>query len=113
MYHFFSVNDYDRMIRFGILTENHQVELIRGAIVTKFPRSDRHVSSEMRLNRVFNLLVADRAIVSMQTPVCFDDSEPDIDVAILRPRDNFQSVKPRATDALLLIEVSDTTIDYD
>lgn len=112
--HRFSVDDYEKMIQLGILTENHQVELIRGEIVDKMPTGEQHLACVNRLNRFLNRLVGDLAIVSIQNPVVFPDSEPEPDVALLRPREDFyESGKPRPQDTLLLIEVSDTTLDYD
>ena len=40
--------------------------------------------------------------------------QPQPDLAILKPRqDNYESKLPSAQDVLLLIEVADTTLDYD
>ena len=47
----YSVNDYEEMIRLGVLTENDRVELIRGEIVPKMPIGDRHFFSVNRINR--------------------------------------------------------------
>jgi Uma2 family endonuclease len=112
--HRFSVDDYEQMIDFGILSENDRVELIRGEILEKMSIGERHGASVNRLNRLFNRRAGDRAIVSVQNPVRFPDSEPEPDVSLLEPRDDFyESAKPLPADVLLLVEVSDTTIDYD
>jgi hypothetical protein len=44
-----SVDDYHKMIRHGILTENHHVELIRGEIVPKMPEGEFHFACVKRL----------------------------------------------------------------
>jgi len=53
--------------------------------------------------------------MSIQNPVRLSDfSEPEPDVALLRPRpDLYRARKPRAEDVLLLVEVADTSLDYD
>lgn len=110
----FSVDDYEQMIEFGILDENRRIELIRGEIIDKMPIGDRPMAGVNRLNRCLSRGVGDRAIVSVQNPIRFPDSEPEPDVALLRPREDFyESGKPRPADVLLIIEVADTTVDYD
>ncbi len=114
VHHHFSVDDYEQMIAFGILTENDRVELIRGEIIDKMPIGDEHCACVKRLNRLLNRAVGDRALVSVQDPVRLPDSEPEPDLALLRPREDFYaSGKPRPNDVLLLIEVADTTLEYD
>lgn len=112
--HRFSVDEYEQMIESGILTENSRVELIRGEILDKMPIGDHHFASVNRLNRLLNRKVGDEAIVSIQSPIVLADSEPEPDIALLQPRDDFYaSGKPQSADVLLLIEVSDTTLEFD
>src|SRR4051794_17446086 len=102
VHHRFSVDDYEQMIEFGILTENDRVELIRGEIIDKMPIGDPHIASVNRLNRLLNRRVGDLAIVSVQNPIRLADSEPEPDVALLQPREDFYaSGKPRPADVLL------------
>jgi Uma2 family endonuclease len=110
----FSVDDYEQMIESGILDENSRVEFIRGRVVQKMPVGDRHAACVKRFNRLMNQRVGDRAVIGVQDPVRFDDSVPEPDLSLLRPREDFyESVAPRPADVFLLVEVSDTTIDYD
>jgi Uma2 family endonuclease len=53
--------------------------------------------------------------MSVQDPIVLDDlSEPEPDVALLKPRPDFYAQgHPRPSDVLLLIEVSDTTLRFD
>jgi Uma2 family endonuclease len=112
--HRFSVDEYEQMIECGILTENARVELIRGEIIEKMAIGDPHAASVKRLNRMFGKTFGDRALISVQDPIRLIDSEPEPDLALLLPRDDFYlSGKPRAADILLLIEVSDSSLEYD
>ena len=112
--HRFSVDDYEQMIEFGVLTENDRVELIRGEIIDKMSIGDRHAATVKRLRYLLGDLVAKRATIGVQDPVRLDDSEPEPDISLLQPRsDYYASGHPRAADVLLLIEVSDTSIDLD
>jgi Uma2 family endonuclease len=67
------------------------------------------------LTRLLVMAIGDRGIVSIQNPVQLDDySEPEPDVAVLAPRTDFyRSAIPRAGDVFLLIEVSDTSLEFD
>jgi Uma2 family endonuclease len=110
----YSVDDYEQMIERGILTENDRVELIRGEIVDKMSIGDRHAACVNRLNRLLGKKAGDTAIVAIQNPVRLADSEPEPDVALLRPRGDFYATgKPEPADVLLAIEVADSSLDYD
>lgn len=111
----FTVEEYRRMGETGILTENDRVELIEGEIVKMSPIGDRHAACVGWLNRTLTLLLQHVALVWMQNPVHLNDySEPEPDVLVLKPRNDFyRQAKPRPEDVLLLIEVSDSTLAYD
>ena len=111
----FTVAEYYAMADAGILSENDRVELLDGAIIVMPPIGDWHAA---RVNLFTNILpprLERRAIVSIQNPTRLDDaSEPQPDVLLLRWRDDFYGGgHPEPADVLLLIEVSDTTVDYD
>ncbi len=111
----FSVDDYYRMLEAGILTEDDRVELIEGEVIRMSPIGKFHASCVNRLNAMLGRLVGRSAIVSVQNPVRLNDfSEPQPDIALLKPRDDFySSAHPTADDVLLIIEVADTTAQYD
>lgn len=109
-----SVPQYEKMIAHGILTENDRVELIRGELVAKMPIGDFHFACVNRLNRLLVRALGDRAIVSVQNPVRLADSEPEPDIALLAPRDDdYASGKPAPADLLLLVEVADSSLEFD
>jgi Uma2 family endonuclease len=112
--HRFSIADYDRMIDTGILTENNAVELIRGEILDKMPIGDAHSACVKRLRTRLGNLLGDRAVFGVQDPIRLTDSEPEPDITVLAPRDDFYaSGRPGPDDVLLLIEVSDSSLDFD
>ena len=113
--HRFTVADYYAMADAGILTENDRVELLDGDIIDMPPIGDWHAASVNRFNHYFLPLLQGQTIVTIQNPAHLSDiSEPQPDVMLVRWRDDFyESGKPSTDDVLLLIEVSDTTIDYD
>ncbi|MBE9013033.1 Uma2 family endonuclease [Pseudanabaenaceae cyanobacterium LEGE 13415] len=111
----FTVKQYHRMIEAGVFQEGDRVELIRGEIVEMTPIGTRHAAEVNRLNRLFNRKFGDLVLVTVQNPVEVDESsEPQPDIAVVRPRDDFYaSAHPTPNDVFLLIEVSDSTIRYD
>ena len=111
----FSVEEYYLMAKAGILKEDDRVELIEGEIVEMSPIGSRHAACVRRLNQYLSQQVGSRALVSGQSPVRLGEhSEPQPDIALLRPRADFYSTAhPGSADVLLLIEVADTSVEYD
>ena len=107
----FTVDDYHRMLEAGVFTEDSPVELIEGEILEMAPVGSRHAACVDRLNRHFSRVLGDRAIVRVQSPVRLSEvSEPDTDVALLEPRDDYYaSDHPSPSDILLLVEVADSS----
>ena len=111
----FSVEEYHLMARVGILREDDRVELLDGEIGEMAPIGSRHAACVDRLTRVLSEELSRRAIVRVQGPIRLGEhSEPQPDVTLLKPRDDFYSDSTPGPEAvLLLIEVAETTQDYD
>ena len=111
----FTVRDYHKMIDAGVFVGNSNYELIEGEIVKKMPQGKFHIACINRLNMLFAPRLVGRAIVSIQNAIVIGDiSEPEPDVALLKFREDFYATgKATAEDVLLLIEVSDSTVNYD
>ena len=113
--HRFTVDEYHRMGETGILDHEQRVELIEGEIVDMPPIGPRHMARLDRLTRLFVSGLADRAIVRVGGSIRLHlHSEPQPDLVLLRPRDDFyDDAYAGPEDTLLVIEVSDTTVQYD
>ena len=111
----FSVEEYHRMAQAGILQEDDRVELIDGRIVEMGPIGSDHSGSVKDVNQLFRELDGSRVTIGVQDPIRLDDgSEPLPDISVLAYRsDNYRSAHPNASDILLIIEVSDTSLSYD
>lgn len=111
----FTVAEYHRMAEAGIFSEDDRLELIEGEILKMSPIGSLHASCVKRLNKLLGNLVGQSAIVSVQDPVQLNDfSEPEPDIALLRPRDDFYAqAHPGAADVLLIIEIADSSVEYD
>ncbi len=113
--HPLTVTDFHKMGETGILPLDARVELINGEIIDMAPIGSPHAGKVNRLVSVLTEATGKAAIVAVQNPIVLGDlSEPQPDIAVLRPRaDFYEHAHPRANDVLLLIEVADTTAHYD
>src|SRR5690348_11493348 len=104
----FTVDEYHRMARAGILNEGDRVELIRGEIVQMTPIGSRHAACVARLNDVLIGRLRGRVIVWPQNPLTIlPDSEPEPDIILLRHRADFYAgALPQPDDVALLVEVA-------
>lgn len=113
--HWFTVAEYDRMGAAGIFPAGARVELIEGEIIEMSPIGKRHAACVNRLTTLLVRAIDPAGIVSVQNPIRLHDfSEPQPDVAILKPRADFYAqALPAPADVLFIIEVCDTTLEYD
>ena len=109
----FTVDEYDRMAQAAVFGPEERVELIEGEIVQMSPIGDRHAAFVDNLNRLLVTRVGGRAVVRVQGPVRVSSrSKPQPDLALLQAR-SYASVGARTEDVLLLVEVADSSLDYD
>ncbi|MCI0531887.1 MAG: Uma2 family endonuclease [candidate division Zixibacteria bacterium] len=103
------------MAEAGILGEDDRVELIEGEVVKMSPLGSLHAACVDRLITLLYPLINKIAIIRVQNPVRLSDfSEPEPDVALLKPRKDFYAeAHPRPSEVFLIIEVSDTSTEYD
>jgi hypothetical protein len=111
----FTVEEYHLMAKAGILTADDRVELIEGQIIRMTPIGSTHQFQVDLLAELFVRLLAGRAIIRVQGPIRLNDlSEPQPDLCLLRLRqDRYRQSHPGPADVLLVVEVSDTTLQYD
>lgn len=113
--HRLTVAQYHRMGEAGILRADARVELINGEIIDMAPTGSRHAGTVKQLARILIQVLGADALIGVQDPIVLDDeSEPQPDLAVLRPRaDFYKSSHPGPADVLLLIEVADSSLRYD
>ena len=111
----FTVKEYHKMVEAGVFSPDDQIELIQGEIIKMSPIGKRHAATVNRLVRLFTQLLGEDIILSPQNPIELNNnSEPQPDIALLLPRSDFYESKlPQPQDVLLLVEVADTTANYD
>ncbi len=113
--HRFTTSDYHRMGETGLLAEGLRTELLDGEILEMSPINSLHAGTVKRINRLLSQLFGRKAIISIQDPLALSDySEPEPDVAVLKPRPDFYSTAhPTPADVLFVIEVADSSIYKD
>ena len=111
----FTVDEYYKMAEAGIFHEDDRIELLEGEIVNMAAIGSRHAASVARFTQAFVVRLAGRAIVWVQNPVRLGErSEPQPDLALLIPRPDFYAnAHPTPGDVLLLVEVAQTSEEYD
>ena len=103
------------MAETGVIKPDARVELLDGQIIDMMPIGPFHGRSVKRLNRLFAKVAKDRFLIAVQDPVHLSDSsEPQPDLMLLRPRDDdYGDGHPGPKDVFLLIEVADSTLEFD
>lgn len=112
---YFNVDEYYRMAEVGLLSPDDRVELIEGEIVEMSPIGCTHAGTVDRSSTFLQRKLNDAVQVRVQNPIRLNDfSEPQPDLALLKPRKDFYSNwHPAAEDVLVVIEVADTSVNYD
>lgn len=110
-----NVQGYYRMGEAGIFRPNERVELMEGEIIAMSPIGSLHAAWVNRLTRLFIQQTSDDITVHIQNPIRLKgDTEPEPDLALLRPREQpYSQAHPTSKDVLLIIEVADSSLMYD
>lgn len=105
--------EYEQLVALGVLRPDERVELIEGEIVETPPQLSRHTTGVHLAYEALRAIYGAGFVVRVQSPLALGQySEPEPDVAVVAGslRD-FADAHP--TSALLVLEVSDTTLSFD
>lgn len=106
----FSVENYHRMFEMGMIAPN--IELIRGALVKKMPKSPLHSSIVALLREHLALALPHGWSVRQEQPLTFSDSEPEPDLAVVRGSvQDYFDAHPAAAELVIEVAVSSERID--
>ena len=110
----FTVAELYVMDEAGIFVGDERIELLDGEIIVMPPIGEPHADGTDRLSAYLNYRLHDRARVRVQGPVQLsDDSLPQPDIAVMRLRDDYHRQAPTPADVFLLVEVADSSLEYD
>jgi Uma2 family endonuclease len=104
--------DYYRMADIGLIRDRH-VQLIEGEVVEMAPQGHAHAKAVTLIDYALRPIFAAGYTIRIQLPLHLGDySEPEPDIAVIAgsPRDQRDD---HPSTALLVIEVSDTTLAFD
>ena len=108
-----TVEQYLRLVDDGVLGPDDKVELLEGVIVAMAPANLPHDAGVVRITHALFRAVGDRAVVRVQLSLrtgAYSLPEPDAAVVSGRMEDYDHE---RPTTALLVVEVSDTSLKQD
>ena len=113
--HLTDVNEWHKMGEANIYPSDSRLELIEGEIFEMSPIGSNHASHLKRINKLFTRLIPENLFPSVQDPLQLGDlSEPEPDFMLLKPsEDSYASRHPVAEDVLLLIEIADSSLNFD
>jgi Uma2 family endonuclease len=111
--HRFTRQEYERLVDSGGFGPEARVELLDGELWDMTPQGSRHAVACELIVRAMIRLFGDEAAVRGQSPIALDDvSAPEPDIAVMRGSTR-QHVGTHPSDALLLIEVADSSLAHD
>ena len=111
----FTIQEYHQMLDSGIIAMDERIELLKGEIIAMSPIGIKHAACVRRLNNILSQHLQGEAIIDIQNPLELDNlSEPQPDIALLKPRaDFYATAHPQSKDIFLIIEVADKTLKSD
>ncbi len=102
--------EYHTLGELGVL-DDRRVEFIKGEIIEMSPKGWPHVVACRKTAELLEKAFAGIGWVARQEPLTTIDSEPEPDVSVHSGR--FEDYANHPTSALLIVEVADTSLDYD
>jgi Uma2 family endonuclease len=113
--HRWTTGAYDRMVAHGVFSPGERVELIDGEVMNMTPQGSVHATGVLLALQQLQRAFGAGFHVRPQAPLVADPlSEPEPDVSVVRGgvRD-YAACHPSAHDAVLVVEVSDSSLEYD
>jgi Uma2 family endonuclease len=104
--------EYERLGELGLFGSEDRTQLIDGVIYESAAQKSQHAGTIRRVARALRRVFGEAYLVDEQLPLKFGRSEPEPDASVLPAiQDDYIGAHP--TTALLVVEVSDTTLRFD
>jgi Uma2 family endonuclease len=105
--------EYERIVEVGGFSPTARLELLDGEIIDMSPQKSLHASACDLTEAALRACAFAGAYVRTQKPLAIDDlSEPEPDIAVV-PGAVRDYVDHHPTTALLVVEVADSSLDFD
>ena len=112
--HRMSVGQYHRLTKSGVFTEDDNIELLEGWIISKMAKNPPHDSRVMWTQELLRRLLPPGWHCRNQCSLDTTDSVPEPDVCVVRGDIlDFEDRHPTRDDVALVVEVSDSTLAGD
>ena len=110
----FTLEEYAQLTEIGFFKEDDRIELIRGELIEMAYKGTKHTVCCQRLLKMLLPLLADMTLRCQDPVQLLSGSEPEPDFVVVRDRaDDYLDSHPSPDDILLIIEVADSSIEYD
>lgn len=111
--HLWSRADYDRLVEAGVFGPGARVELLEGEIIEMSPEKSRHAATIDLVLEALRRAFGASHTIRVQHPLAVSaGSEPQPDLAVV-PGTARDYLDQHPQSAALVVEVSDTSLDYD
>ena len=111
--HRFTVEEFYRLAEVGVLHEDDRIELIDGELIEMAAIGLAHARAIVVLDELAHSMVVRSAQVSVLNPIHLGPrTQPQPDLALNRRR-IYTTTHPTPSDIFLVIEVSDSSLNYD
>jgi Uma2 family endonuclease len=108
--HRMSVEEYHRAGDTGVLSDD--LELLRGIVVTKMPKSPLHELVSQKLMKRLLAQVPSGFEVRREGPLTLRDSEPEPDISVVRGKaDDWAIAHPSTAHLVVEVAVTSTALD--
>lgn len=110
----FSGAEWDRLVSIGFFGPDERLELIDGEVQVMSPIGDAHAVTTTKVARALERACGPARFAWAQNPLSVGDDRVYPDVVVLRGApDDYALRSPRPADALLVVEVADSTLAFD
>ncbi|MGL6072943.1 MAG: Uma2 family endonuclease [Fimbriiglobus sp.] len=110
----FTVDEYEKMVAIGVITEDDRLELLEGYLVHKMGHNPPHDGTIQLVYAALACILPAGWCLRVQSVVRLVASEPEPDLVVVRghPR-SFTRQHPLAADIGLVVEIADSTLASD
>lgn len=110
-----TTDEYDRLPDIGVLHDGEKIELVQGRIWEKLAINPPHMTAMRNATKQMEAVFGNGCEVRPQGPLTLPNgSAPEPDVLVVRGETaDFAFRHPVAAEALLVMEISDTTLAFD
>lgn len=106
--------EYYRAADLGLFRQEERLELIGGELIEKLTQKPLHARGVLKTAHTLGIAFGPEYTIRQQMPIVVAaDGEPEPDICVVHGLPDDFSDHPTQNDALLVVEISDTTLRFD